>query len=386
VGSVGVLTISRDASNPPAGEFTAGQKNAVYGKFKLENGTSNDTFVERLVISSSEVIDATEFLSNIRIYNGSTLLATAPSKMTPDSDYYGKYYRLEVPVSLKVPARSSVVLAIMADVLPNVATPPFNLGFRYMYLAKGGTPEIPMSGVPIYGNAMRIVGSVPSVEIPILNIPETAEGGSVVSVSWSYYNALYPKDWIALVPTGQSWSSIYPWFYTNGAKSGSGQLKLPSGVNSYDVVYYSNDSQTELGRSGPIRTTSNISLPILLREKSITASRSLAVNSNVINVSWYVPAPNPKDWIALVPRGAVWSPAYPWAYTNGTQEGSFNLMAPSGVTEVEAVYYLDNQSNELMRSSPVLVPGTVSSSNSVYSQMAATLLEAQAILDNFKNP
>jgi len=86
---------------------------------------------------------------------------------------------------------------------------------------------------------------------------QTEAGGSI-AVTWNNPGTTNPRDWIALVPANQTWSSDHdwPWVYTNGLHSGTTSFTVPASIASLQFVYYINDGFTELMRTAAVSVLS----------------------------------------------------------------------------------------------------------------------------------
>lgn len=104
--------------------------------------------------------------------------------------------------------------------------------------------------------------ATPATTTPTASFSLTADKTSVstggsLTIQWSNTAApTYAKDWIALIPAGTTgWPGSLPWFYTNGASSGSQTMQAPSTPGTYDLAYYQNNSVTVWKRGGQVQVT-----------------------------------------------------------------------------------------------------------------------------------
>ena len=83
----------------------------------------------------------------------------------------------------------------------------------------------------------------------------TVPAGNNIAVSWVNPAVPQANDWLTMVPSGAHYTSstwptnAFPNVYTGGTATGTKIMTSPTVVGSYDLVYYSNNTFTELARS-----------------------------------------------------------------------------------------------------------------------------------------
>jgi len=111
------LTIAADSTNPPAGQITQNTPGNTLAVFRFTE-TSN---VENVKVTQLNVVDAVASttsvkaaFSNVKLYNGSTLLGTAQSPVA-DASGTGYIYSFTGLTNLIVPQGNSVSLTLKGD-------------------------------------------------------------------------------------------------------------------------------------------------------------------------------------------------------------------------------------------------------------------------------
>jgi hypothetical protein len=145
----GTVNVSLDSSTPAAGTVAAGTKNVAFATIKLTATGGNAQMQWFSVVSNSA--NAVRGLSNIKLFEGSTLLGSAQNLLANPS-VPGGYVNVPESIPLIIQNGTSVTLTIMADVAPS-ANGSIDLGI-------GGGADAPMSpNYSIYGNNMTVAGA-----------------------------------------------------------------------------------------------------------------------------------------------------------------------------------------------------------------------------------
>jgi hypothetical protein len=144
----GTLNVSLDSSTPAPTVVAPGDNSIVFAQLRLSAVGGNVNAQWFSVVSNSA--NAVSGLSNIRIFNGATLLGTA-SKLQANPSVPGGYVNVPESIPVTLTSGSSVVLTLVADVSPS-ATGIVNLG-----IGGGGGNYATMSpNYSVYGNNMTI--------------------------------------------------------------------------------------------------------------------------------------------------------------------------------------------------------------------------------------
>lgn len=126
----------------------------------------------------------------------------------------------------------------------NIIAPALPGGYDLVYLVNDTpTVAIRQSGLTI--TSPSLVALTPGTQ--------TLKAGASLSISWYVAGTVNAKDWVALVPQGQAWTSVYPWFYIDAARSGTKTITAPTALGIYDLVYFANDNPSmEVYRSSVV--------------------------------------------------------------------------------------------------------------------------------------
>ncbi|MDD5146554.1 MAG: Ser-Thr-rich GPI-anchored membrane family protein, partial [Candidatus Pacebacteria bacterium] len=183
--SIPTLNVSLDATTPPASNIVAGQTNITFAKIKLTAGPSSVNNFNAIQVGSDSV-NASNYLTNIRVFDGVTQLGTAAMTLANNGSYYYSWISVS---GINIPAYSSKVLSIVADVKSQISGP-IRLGITGLNFNYPGTS---VTGLPIYGFGMTITnpgGS--SIKIISPNGGETWQVGQTYSIKWE--SAAYPLN------------------------------------------------------------------------------------------------------------------------------------------------------------------------------------------------
>jgi len=221
VSNTGIVVALLDAASPVSTTLNPGQLGAVFSKIKLSNNSGNNVTLNNIQLSS-DTIFADKFIQNIKIFNGSTQVGSTASNVT----WNGDYYYLWIPVTLTLPANTSTVLTLTADVLTVT-----NLGVT-MHLGIAGlnfnSPGATTTGLPVYGNNMTISGSTTPLIITTSSPLPNAKVGTNYSAFFSATgNTTDPQFWTVMdssLPPEIFWSNNTS---CNGACSLMGTFKSP---------------------------------------------------------------------------------------------------------------------------------------------------------------
>jgi hypothetical protein len=177
--TIGSLNVSLDASTPVSTKLSPGNEKAQFAAIRLRTGSRAINNMNAIQIGSDSR-NASSFLTNFRIYDGSTLLSSFGSG---DLVYNGNYYYAWLKVNeLSIPANSLKVLTIAADVKSTAPSGSVRLGIAGLNF---DSPGAEVFGTPVYGSTMTI-GSVgtPSITVSSPNGGEQLEKGETYAIQW----------------------------------------------------------------------------------------------------------------------------------------------------------------------------------------------------------
>ena len=117
IASVGNLYISDDADTPVAQQLVMGAADQEVARFKLEASASENLDVTQLVISDSVSSVATGTLQNIKIYDGTTLIA-GPVQLDTTNATTTYAHAVFSGFTLTIPANGNKIITVKADVSP----------------------------------------------------------------------------------------------------------------------------------------------------------------------------------------------------------------------------------------------------------------------------
>ena len=117
IASVGNLYISDDADTPVAQQLVMGAADQEVARFKLEASASENLDVTQLVISDSVSSVATGTLQNIKIYDGTTLIA-GPVQLDTTNATTTHAHAVFSGFTLTIPANGNKIITVKADVSP----------------------------------------------------------------------------------------------------------------------------------------------------------------------------------------------------------------------------------------------------------------------------
>ena len=161
--------------------------------------------------------------------------------------------------------------------------------------------------------------------------------GQTISVSWTAPPGSPAFDWIGLYKVGDPDAAFQWWSYTNGADSGTFDLRVPAEPGEFEFRYFYNNGFRLMEVSAPLTIVRNEVTATL------TVSATTVFPGDPLSVSWTVNAGRPAaDWIGLYKVGDP-NRAYGWwRYTGGATSGTFELSAPREFGVYEFRYLLDN--------------------------------------------
>ena len=141
------LTVSLASDNPAAGTIVAGQAVADLAHFTFTNGDSNAVNVTQVVLKRIGV-SADTTLNNVYLYNGTT-------RITDAATVSNGVITFSAPNGIfSVPAKSSVTIAVKADILSGTSGQ--TVGVQVSSITSNATA---FSGAPLSGNTMTVASA-----------------------------------------------------------------------------------------------------------------------------------------------------------------------------------------------------------------------------------
>ena len=230
--TIPTLTVALDSSTPASQTVTAGQSNVTFAKVKLAAGSQAVNNMNAIQVGSDSA-NASAVLANIKVYDGAVQLGTTVSSLV----YNGSYYYQWIYVSgVSIPANTSKILTIVADIKSTASSGTVRLGIAGWNFDLPGTQVSPFS-TAIYGNVMTI-GSVTTPSITVLspNGGEMWTIGKTYDITWQFSGTVGKVVQIGLgLPASDG-----PFIAANiSASSGKYSWTIPSTIaprNDYRVI------------------------------------------------------------------------------------------------------------------------------------------------------
>lgn len=247
----GTVNVTLDPSTPTnTGTITAGQKGVAFAKMDI-GATGGSINLQSLSVVTNNAATMSA-LSNIKIYNGSTLLGSVAG-LTPNPSVSGSSVNIFLSPSLALASGQSVALTIVADVA-STASGSFTVGIG----GGGGYYSTWNTSGSVYGNSLTVAAAAsaaPSIS-QVQGLTATATGGSV-ALSWSRASAsagvgvydIYrstssgftPNLWNMIVQTGgnsytDSGLTVGAYYYAVAAQDINGVIGTPSAQASVIVT------------------------------------------------------------------------------------------------------------------------------------------------------
>ncbi len=170
----GTLSAGLDASTPASQTVSAGQSGVTFAsvKFSAAGGPVNLTYVG----AGSNSANAISSLSNIRVYNGSTLLGSVANLSA--GGVTGAQANVFFNQTVSIPNGGSVVLTYVADIAPS-ASGALDLGLSGSF--GGNYATVANQSFIILGNNMTVGSSAPKLPVACPDImPYCPYGGHTV--------------------------------------------------------------------------------------------------------------------------------------------------------------------------------------------------------------
>ena len=142
------LTVSLSESSPLSSTLSAPQSDITFAVINLKAGDMPVTNLNGIQVASDS-FKAPSRVTNIRVYDGATLLGIAPSLITN-----GSYYYQWINVSgVSIPANTTKQLKLVADV-PYAIAGTVRLGIAGLNFDSPGAYS---DGMPAYGSNMNLI-------------------------------------------------------------------------------------------------------------------------------------------------------------------------------------------------------------------------------------
>jgi peptidoglycan hydrolase-like protein with peptidoglycan-binding domain len=153
------ITTRRNAASPEANTLTAGQRDVTLALVDFMAGGASSSPISKIEIASDSS-RATSNITNIRIYDGATLIGSA-SGLSRGSLYAERWVNVN---NLTLPLNTWKTLRVVADIASTTTRGIIRLGIVGLDFS-GTRPD--MSGLPIFGGLMNIspVASPASLDV-----------------------------------------------------------------------------------------------------------------------------------------------------------------------------------------------------------------------------
>ena len=284
-------------------------------------------------VISVAATDATDTLSYFSNY-GSWVKAAAPGSSIL-STYKGDYARFS-GTSMASPHVSGEAAILLSQ------SPAMTNSQISAQITSSTDPYTPYLGRTLGAGAGRInvqeaLEAVNGPSFSIASSVNAAVTGSPLSVSWTVPQGRPESDWVALFREGDP-NTVYGWWkFTEGASTGSFELKAPEQAGVYQFRYLLEGGYVDAARSV------SISITAPSQEYSVATSAASVPAGGTLSVSWMAPQGRPAtDWIGLFKVGDPNTAYGWWRYTAGAQSGSLSAAAPSATGTYEFRYLLQN--------------------------------------------
>lgn len=228
----GSLSVSLDASSPASTNLNPGQTNITFAKIKLTASVNNDVNNMNAIQIGSDSVNASNYLSNIKVYDGTIQLGTTAINLT----YNGNYYYQWIYVSgVSIPAATSKILTIVGDIKSTASNGFTRLGIAGLNFTSPGAAVL---GTPVYGYNMAIaVLANPSITLISPNGGETWQVNYMYQIRWKSSNL--PADAqnrisIGLVKKGAYEANPSQYLISllgSTANDGSENINIPSSIS-----------------------------------------------------------------------------------------------------------------------------------------------------------
>lgn len=189
------LSVLLDSANPVGQTIVAGSGNVIFARLKIKAGFKDVNNLNKIQVSSD--LANSMKLNNIAIYDGNTKIGSTNYGLT----YNGSYYQTWVTLNdkLLIPANTSKVLSIVADIPPVGSSSYFNGNVRLG--VSGWTFDYPGAnvspfGTSIYGDIFtvnssstdtgclngQVYSSTTGVKCPSVSYCTDSDGGKNINV------------------------------------------------------------------------------------------------------------------------------------------------------------------------------------------------------------
>lgn len=160
-----------------------------------------------------------------------------------------------------------------------------------------------------------------------LTIPEAADSGSKIDISWIGPNN--SGDYIGIFPKGSTeWREHFDTISSLDSQKGQGSLTSPLAAGEYDVVYWQHQKEILTRQTFVVNEVS----------ASLTIPATVDAGSK-IEVSWAGPN-NSGDYIGIFPKGSTsWKEHFDTISSLYSKEGQGKLTSPLEVGEYDVVYW-----------------------------------------------
>ena len=187
-----------------------------------------------------------------------------------------------------------------------------------------------------------------------VSAPESAVAGSTVTVSWT--NAIHPRDYVTIVPTGAAADAYGDYERVGGGSDAN--LAVPAEPGAYEVRYLLQQSS---------RAIAAVPLEVTAAETAVSAPES-AVAGSTVSVSW-TNVIHPRDKVTIVAANAPADVDGEYLRVGNASSGTLQTPGAAGNYEVR---YLLNESGQAIASSPLAVTASETSVSGPESAVAGS--------------
>ena len=187
-----------------------------------------------------------------------------------------------------------------------------------------------------------------------VSAPESTVAGSTVTVSWT--NAIHPRDYVTIVPTGAAADAYGDYERVGGGSDAN--LAVPAEPGAYEVRYLLQQSS---------RAIAAVPLEVTAAETAVSAPES-AVAGSTVSVSW-TNVIHPRDKVTIVAANAPADVDGEYLRVGNASSGTLQTPGAAGNYEVR---YLLNESGQAIASSPLAVTASETSVSGPESAVAGS--------------
>ena len=221
ISSVGALYISDDSATPDAAQLVMGATDQEIAKFKLEASPAENLSLTKIIISDSVSSAATGTLTNIKLYDGDTLIAGPVQFSTTLAST--TYVHAAFNVALTVPANGSKTLTVKADV--STADAGAVTGSTHTFGILANPDSTAAEAITVKGASSGTVLTVSGSTLKFYSKTDTATNLDQTARQMTVYRTKLSVAWASDTPSGSavgmSDATVAKIVVTNSANVGS---------------------------------------------------------------------------------------------------------------------------------------------------------------------